>query len=212
MEEFFILKCPDFNPEFSSRINSINQKIKIKFVEKFNNDGLQLNILDEESEDDIYNYTMHMDNNFCGSEEMSEYLKRSILGEDNFALIKLLNVVEVHSIITFKVILNYLYIDAYCVNKIKHHRGAGILLDYLVHICKNVGINEIRLDSLLSDETINFYIKKGFRKITSNYTMSKIIDGGYSNKKKNKNKKYFSKKIKNKNKKSTTRKNKKIKN
>ena len=144
------------------------------------------------------------------------YIKDSIQEEDNFALIKFLNVDDVHSIITFKLMtdynknLKYLYIDAYCVNKIKGYFGAGILLDYLVYVCKNIGINEIRLDALLRDETINFYIKKGFQQISSNSSYSKmlkIIDGGYLNKKiknikyflkKNKSRKYKSKKYKSK--------------
>ena len=131
------------------------------------------------------------------------YIKDSIQEEDNFALIKFLDVDDVHSIITFKVMtdynknLKYLYIDAYCVNKIKGYFGAGILLDYLVYVCKNVGINEIVLDALLRDETINFYIKKGFQQISSNSSyakMLKIINGGYSNNKKNK--KYKTRKYK----------------
>ena len=212
MEEFFILKCPESS--------SINKKIKNIFINKFRNDGLQLKILDDESEeleDDIYNYTRHVESNFCGLAPLMSpnYIKDSIQEEDNFALIKFLDVDDVHSIITFKVMtdynknLKYLYIDAYCVNKIKGYFGAGILLDYLVYVCKNVGINEIVLDALLRDETINFYIKKGFQQISSNSSyakMLKIINGGYSNNKKNKNKKYFSKK--NKNKKYITRKHK----
>jgi hypothetical protein len=196
MEEFFILKCP-----VSS---SINTKIKNIFINKFLNDGLQLKILDDESEesdDDIYNYTRHVESNFCGLAPLMSpnYVKDSIQEEDTFALMKFLNVDDVHSIITFKVMTDYnknskyLYIDAYCVNKIKGYFGAGILLDYLVHVCKNIGINEIKLDALLRDETINFYIKKGFQQISSNSSyakMLKIINGGYSNKKKNKNKKY----------------------
>ena len=197
MENFFILKCP--------ASSSINTKIKNIFVNKFRNDGLELKILDDESEDDIYNYTRHVENNFCGLAPLMSpnYIKDSIQEEDNFALIKFLNVDDVHSIITFKVMtdynknLKYLYIDAYCVNKIKGYFGAGILLDYLVYVCKNIGINEIRLDALLRDETINFYIKKGFQQISSNSSyakMLKIINGGYSNNKKNK--KYKTRKYK----------------
>ena len=202
MEEFFILKCPE-----SSRIN---KEIKKIFVTKFRNDGLQLKILDDESEDlkdDIYNYTRHVESNFCGLAPLMSpnYIKDSIQEEDNFALIKFLNVDDVHSIITFKVMtdydknLKYLYIDAYCVNKIKGYFGAGILLDYLVYVCKNIGINEIRLDALLRDETINFYIKKGFQQISSNSSyakMLKIINGGYSNNKKYKTRKYKTRKYK----------------
>jgi hypothetical protein len=220
MEEFFILKCPESS--------SINKKIKNIFVNKFHNDGLQLKILDDESEeleDDIYNYIRHVESNFCGLAPLMSpnYIKDSIQEEDNFALIKFLNVDDVHSIITFKLMtdynknLKYLYIDAYCVNKIKGYFGAGILLDYLVYVCKNIGINEIRLDALLRDETINFYIKKGFQQISSNSSYSKmlkIIDGGYLNKK-IKNIKYFSKKNKSrkyKSKKNKSRKNKSRKN
>jgi hypothetical protein len=202
MENFFILKCP-----VSS---SINTKIKNIFINKFSNDGLKLKILNdepEELEDDIYNYTRHVENNFCGLAPLMSpnYIKDSIHEEDNFALIKFLDIDDVHSIITFKVMTDYnknskyLYIDAYCVNKIKGYFGAGILLDYLVYLCKNIGINEIVLDALLRDETINFYIKKGFQQISSNSSyvkMLKIINGGYSNKNKNKNKKHKTRKYK----------------
>ena len=104
MENFFILKCP-----VSS---SINTKIKNIFINKFSNDGLKLKILNdepEELEDDIYNYTRHVENNFCGLAPLMSpnYIKDSIHEEDNFALIKFLDIDDVHSIITFKVMTDY---------------------------------------------------------------------------------------------------------
>ena len=201
MEDFYVLKCPE--------LSNINKKIKKIFINKFRNDGIQLRILDEENEDDnIYNYTTYIENNFCGLDPLMSpnYIKNSVQEDDNFALMKFLNYNDVHSIITFKIMndydtnLKYIYVDAYCVNKLKKYFGAGILLDYLVDVCKNVGINEIRLDALLIDETINFYLKKGFSEISSNSSyakMVKIINGGF----KNKNKKYIFKKSITKNKK-----------
>jgi hypothetical protein len=207
MEEFYVLKCPE-------SFTRINREIKQKFINKFNNDGIQLRILDEENEDDnIYNYTAYIENNFCGLDPLMSpnYIKNSVLEDENFALIKFLNYDDIHSIITFKIMndydknLKYIYVDAYCVNKVKKYFGAGILLDYLVYVCKNIQISEIRLDAILRDETINFYLKKGFNEISSNSSyakMVKIINGGFKNKNKNKNKKYTFKKtiIKNKNK------------
>ncbi len=207
MEEFYVLKCPE-------SFTRINREIKQKFINKFNDDGIQLRILDEENEDDnIYNYTAYIENNFCGLDPLMSpnYIKNSVLEDENFALMKFLNYNDVHSIITFKIMndydknLKYIYVDAYCVNKIKKYFGAGILLDYLVYVCKNIQISEIseiRLDAILRDETINFYLKKGFSEISSNSSyakMVKIINGGFKksmkkyNLKKN-TKKYNSKK------------------
>jgi hypothetical protein len=181
MEEFFILKCPESS--------SINKKIKNIFVNKFRNDGIQLRILDEENEDDnIYNYTSHIENNFCGSELGPSYIKNSVYDDDNFSLMKFLNYDDVHSIITFKIMtdhnknnLQYMFIDAYCANQVKQRSGASILLDYLVDVCKNIGISEIRLDSTSTAKS--FYEYKGFNEISSNSSkMVKMINGGFKNK------------------------------